>query len=82
MRRSEAKPSPAAVEAAAMRRLALILVSIVAAGATVSAVAGAQEDVHTYKIEIYNAFGLVPGSDVRVSGVNVGSITDLDVNEE
>ncbi len=64
-----------------MRRIALLLVSLAAAGGGVAAVAGAQDDVHTYKIEIYNAFGLVPGSDVRVAGVNVGSITDLTVNE-
>ena len=29
---------------------------------------------------MYNAFGLVDGSDVRVAGVNVGTITDLTVN--
>jgi ABC-type transporter Mla subunit MlaD len=63
-----------------MRRVALILASIAAAAGGVAAGAGADEDVHTYKVEMYNAFGLVPGSDVRVAGVNVGSITDLTVN--
>jgi ABC-type transporter Mla subunit MlaD len=64
-----------------MRRVALILVSIAAAVGSVAAGAGA-DDAHTYKVEMYNAFGLVPGSDVRVAGVNVGSITDLTVNED
>jgi virulence factor Mce-like protein len=64
-----------------MRRIALILALVASAGG-IASVASAEEDVHTYKIEIYNAFGLVTGSDVRVAGVNVGSITDLTVNEE
>ncbi len=38
------------------------------------------DDSHTYKIEMYNAFGLVNGSDVRVAGVNAGSVTDLDID--
>ncbi len=65
-----------------MRRIAVILASIVAAGVGASTMAGAAEDVHTYEIEMYNAFGLVPGSDIRVAGVNVGSITDLTVNAD
>ncbi len=64
-----------------MRRLALILVSLATAAVSLAAVAGADDDVHTYKVEMYNAFGLVNGSDVRVAGVNVGTITDLTVNE-
>jgi ABC-type transporter Mla subunit MlaD len=63
-----------------VRRIAIILVSIAAAAGGVAAGAGADDDVHTYRVEMYNAFGLVPGSDVRVAGVNVGSITDLTVN--
>jgi ABC-type transporter Mla subunit MlaD len=65
-----------------MRRIAVLVLSIVAAGVGVSTIAGAAEDVHTYEIEMYNAFGLVPGSDIRVAGVNVGSITDLTVNAD
>ena len=64
-----------------MRRILLIVACLASAGG-IASVAGAAENVHTYKIEIYNAFGLVSGSDVRVAGVNVGSITDLTVNEE
>lgn len=63
-----------------MRRLSLILLCVLSAGA-VAARAGA-DDVHTYKVEIYNAFGLVPDSEVRVAGVRAGTITDLDVNEK
>ena len=65
-----------------MRRIAVILMSVVAAGVSLAAGAGADEDAHTYKIEMYNAFGLVTGSDVRVAGVNVGAITDLTINED
>ena len=44
-------------------------------------VAGA-DDTHTYKLEMYNAFGLVPEAEVKVAGVNAGTITDLDINED
>ena len=65
-----------------MRRIAVICAFLVVAGAGFAVTAGADEDVHTYEVEMYNAFGLVSGSDVRIAGVNVGSITDLRVNEE
>jgi ABC-type transporter Mla subunit MlaD len=29
---------------------------------------------------MYNAFGIVSGSDVRIAGVNAGTVTDLDIN--
>jgi ABC-type transporter Mla subunit MlaD len=63
-----------------VRRLALL--ALVVAGAIawwVTTSAGA-DDSHTYKIEMYDAFGIVNGSDVRVAGVNAGSVTSLDVN--
>ena len=50
-----------------MRRIALIATLLVAAVAWIAATAGAG-DTHTYTIEMYNAFGIVPGSDVRVAG--------------
>jgi ABC-type transporter Mla subunit MlaD len=63
-----------------MRRLALIVLTLVAAAAWwVTSSAGA-DDTHTYKIEMYNAFGIVDGSDVRVGGVNAGAVSGLDVN--
>jgi len=64
-----------------MRRITLILASMLAAAGVAATVASADEDVHSYEIEMYNAFGLVPGSDVRVAGVNVGTVQDLTVNE-
>lgn len=64
-----------------MRRIALLLSLIVAAAASVAASAGA-DDAHTYKIEMYNAFGIVEGSDVRVAGVNAGSVKDLEITPE
>lgn len=65
-----------------MRRIAAIL-TVLAVGATGwSQVASADEEVRTYKIEMYNAFGIVDQSEVRVSGVNVGTVQDLDVNAE
>ena len=62
-----------------MRRIALILAVLAAGAAGLTSNAGA-DDAHTYEIEMYNAFGLVPGSDVRIAGVNAGSVTDLDIN--
>jgi ABC-type transporter Mla subunit MlaD len=62
-----------------MRRLAIILALIVAPAAGLAATAGA-DDTHTYEIEMYNAFGIVQGSNVRIAGVNAGTVTGLDIN--
>jgi ABC-type transporter Mla subunit MlaD len=62
-----------------LRRLLAIAALLAAAIAGLAATAGA-DDSHTYKIEMYNAFGIVKGSDVRISGVNAGTVTDLDVD--
>jgi virulence factor Mce-like protein len=64
-----------------MRRILLIVSLLVAGAATVAASAGA-DDAHTYKIEMYNAFGIVEGSQVRVAGVNAGTVEELDINED
>jgi len=64
-----------------MRRLVLICALIVTPVVGLAATAGA-DDAHTYEIEMYNAFGIVEQSEVRVSGVNVGEVTSLDVNED
>jgi phospholipid/cholesterol/gamma-HCH transport system substrate-binding protein len=64
-----------------VRRLALIATLLAAGAASVAATAGA-DDTHTYKIEMYNAFGIVEGSDVRIAGVNAGSVKDLEINED
>jgi virulence factor Mce-like protein len=63
-----------------MRRLALIALALLGAATWwVTSSAGA-DDSHTYRIEMYNAFGLVDGSDVRIGGVTAGSVTGLDIN--
>lgn len=63
-----------------MRRLlAICAVAATSAVAGVTASAGA-DDVHTYEIEMYNAFGVVEGSNVRIAGVNAGAVTDLSIN--
>jgi len=65
-----------------MRRIALIVLAIATAtGGGLAAAAGA-DDTHTYRIEMYNAFGLVPDSEVRVAGVTVGRVSDLTVNSD
>jgi ABC-type transporter Mla subunit MlaD len=55
---------------------------VIAAGAVGLASAAGADDTHTYKLEMYDAFGLVPDAEVKVAGVNAGTITDLDINED
>jgi ABC-type transporter Mla subunit MlaD len=64
-----------------MRRIASILAVLSAAIVGLASSAGA-DDARTYELEMYNAFGIVKGSDVRIAGVNAGSVTDLDINEK
>lgn len=65
-----------------MRRLGFIGALVLAAVAWwVTSFAGA-DDSHTYDIQMYNAFGIVNGSDVRVGGVNAGSVTDLNIDDQ
>ena len=59
-----------------MRRILLTLALLAAGAAGLATTAGA-DDSHTYEIEMYNAFGIVTGSDVRIAGVNAGTVTDL-----
>jgi ABC-type transporter Mla subunit MlaD len=62
-----------------MRRIVLIIALCLAPAAGLAASAGA-DDAHTYEIEMYNAFGIVDGSQVRIAGVNAGTVTGLDIN--
>ena len=64
-----------------MRRIAL-LISVLAACGALAATVAADDDAHTYKLETYNAFGLVEGSEVKVAGVTAGTVTDLEINEQ
>ncbi len=64
-----------------MKRIALILGCLAAGGVMLAAVAGAA-DKKTYQAELFNAFGVVEGSELRIAGVKAGTITDLDVTAE
>jgi virulence factor Mce-like protein len=59
----------------------LAILAVAGACAAAFVLAGASDDTHgrTYRIEFDNAFGLVPGGDVRVGGVNAGRTTGFDV---
>jgi ABC-type transporter Mla subunit MlaD len=64
-----------------MKRIALIIGSLLAASGLVAASSGA-DDKRTYEAELFNAFGLVEGSEVRISGVTGGTVTDLEITPE
>jgi ABC-type transporter Mla subunit MlaD len=64
-----------------MRRIALIASLLVVTAAGFVTAAGA-DDTHEYTIELYNAFGLVKGSEVKVAGVQAGTVEDLDINSD
>jgi ABC-type transporter Mla subunit MlaD len=63
-----------------MRRIALII-SLLAASAAVVVTSAGAADNRTYQAELYNAFGLVEGSELRVAGVKAGTVTGLDTTE-
>ena len=78
-RRRRPRPAtPARRARRAMRRIAAHRSASWPASPRASRSAAGADDAHTYEIEMYNAFGLVEGSEVRVAGVNAGSVTDLD----
>jgi virulence factor Mce-like protein len=64
-----------------MKRLALIslVLAAVAAAATVATGAAGAGDEQRYTVVLDNAFGLTEDSDLRSSGVPVGSVERLDV---
>lgn len=64
-----------------MKRILLALGLVAAAGAVTVTVAGAA-DSRTYQAELFNAFGLVKGSELRIAGVKAGTVTDLDVTPQ
>src|SRR5688500_19313655 len=65
-----------------MRRVTLLLAVVAAGIAAFAASVSADEESHTYKLEMYNAFGIVESSDVKVAGVNAGTVESLDVSED
>ncbi len=64
-----------------MKRLALIVALIAAVPAYLVAGAGASGS-HTYQAELFNAFGLVKGSELRIAGAKAGTITGLDITPQ
>src|SRR5688572_1819102 len=64
-----------------MRRIALIVGLLAVAAGVVAAPVGA-DDKRTYQAELFNAFGLVEGSELRVAGVKAGTVTDMDITPE
>ncbi|MFL5899454.1 MAG: MlaD family protein [Solirubrobacterales bacterium] len=64
-----------------MKRLLLIIGLIAAVPAYLVAGAGASGS-HTYQAELFNAFGLVKGSELRIAGAKAGTITGLDVTPQ
>src|SRR5918992_482203 len=64
-----------------MRRIATAAALVAALAATLVAAAGA-DDKRTYEAELFNAFGLVEGSELRVAGVKAGTVTGMDITAE
>src|SRR5262245_61044694 len=64
-----------------MKRLLLIIGMIAAIPAYLVAGAGASGS-HTYQAELFNAFGLVKGSELRIAGAKAGTITDLGITPQ
>src|SRR3954464_7612942 len=64
-----------------MKRLLLILGLIAVVPAYLVTGAGASGS-HSYQAELFNAFGLVKGSELRVAGAKAGTITGLDITPQ
>ena len=67
-----------------MRRVAAVALLIAAAVAVVVVVLGAGDEGEEYKVRAIfeNAGFVIPGEDVKVAGVRVGSIDSIDVTED
>ncbi len=65
-----------------MRRIALTLSLLAVGGFAFAASVSAGEESHTYRLEMFNAFGLVEGSEVKVAGVNAGTVEALEVSPD
>src|SRR3954447_26871562 len=64
-----------------MKRLLLIVGLLAVVPAYLVAGAGASGS-HTYQAELFNAFGLVKGSELRIAGAKAGTITGLDITPQ
>ena len=67
-----------------MKRAALAALIVLGASAFLVLSTGASNGnaEGTYKIELDNAFGLVPGADFKVAGVRAGTIKSLDLDQK
>ena len=68
-----------------MRRVATILVLVLAAGGFAFLAGGASDDEakgNEFKVELDNAFGLIEGGDFKIAGVRAGKITTLDLDRK
>ena len=67
-----------------MKRLLAIASVLVAAAALVVFGTGASDDSGHYRVRaiFMNAFSVIPGEDVKIAGVKVGKVDDLDVTPE
>jgi phospholipid/cholesterol/gamma-HCH transport system substrate-binding protein len=67
-----------------MRRIAAILLALVASAAILIVGSGAGGDDGTYEVRAVfdNAAFMVPGEEVRIAGANVGVVSDVDVTTE
>ncbi|MEA2157330.1 MAG: hypothetical protein QOE11_3470 [Solirubrobacteraceae bacterium] len=66
-----------------LQRALLVTLLVLGAGtATTFAVTASGSDDERYTVVLDNAFGLTSGADLRSSGVNVGKVTNLDVQRK
>jgi ABC-type transporter Mla subunit MlaD len=63
-----------------MRRIAFTVMLVALTGAALLVANAGADDSHSYRVELDNAFGLVSGSEVRVAGVNAGTVEGLDID--
>jgi phospholipid/cholesterol/gamma-HCH transport system substrate-binding protein len=64
-----------------MRRIAVTIALLAGLAGTIVTVAGADSG-RTYQVELFNAFGLVKGSELRVAGAKAGAVTNLDITPQ
>jgi ABC-type transporter Mla subunit MlaD len=60
----------------------LVILGLLAVGAAGLVSAAGASDSRTYQVELFNAFGLVKGSELRVAGVKAGTISGLDITPQ
>src|SRR3954453_6664370 len=65
-----------------MRRVAAVIALVVAVGALVFLLAGGGSQGYEVRAIFDNAGFVIPGEDVKVSGVKVGRIASLDVTDD